>query len=416
MRNRWLDFRADSGVRTMRAPLAMTAAVAILLAVTSASAFELGHTSVTYADPARGNRSIPTEIFYPADAAGEDVPVASSAPDGFPVIAVGHGFLITWSDYEFLWEHLVPRGYIVALPRTETGLLPDHEDLGLDLAFVTGAIVADGSSPSSPLFGGVGPTAAVAGHSMGGGASFLGAATSPVTAIFNLAAAETNPSAVSAAGSVTVPALIFSGSVDCVTPPPDHQIPMYDALASGVKTHVTIAGASHCQFAEQNGLCSLGEGACDDPTISRTEQHDLVLTLLDPWLDHVLKSDAGAWFDFAALLDTTAGIAYEQEGTSTGVTDIPSALVSLERPSPNPFRGAATIAFTLGEPSDATVRVYSVNGRFVRTLLDRPLAHGRHSVRWDGRDSTGRRVASGAYFVRVSAGNSGDAASLVLLR
>jgi len=383
----------------------------------SVAAFELGHTSVTYSDAARGGRSIPTEIYYPADASGDDVPIASPSPAGFPIIAIGHGYLITWSDYEYLWEHLAPRGYIVAIPRTETGLFPDHEDLGLDLAFLPGAILADGADPASPLYGGVGTTSAVAGHSMGGGASFLAAASDPsITAIFNLAAAETNPSAINAAASITAPALLFSGSVDCVTPPPDHQIPMYDALASVVKTRVTLDGASHCQFAEQNGLCELGEGGCDDPTISRTQQHDLVLMLIDPWLDHVLKDDVAAWFDFQALLAGTSGVGFEQEGASTDAMPQATPTVRLGRPSPNPLRNGTSLALHVAEPGRVTAKVYSVSGRRVATLVDRRLEAGDHALSWDARGRSGHRVASGAYFVRVTAGTGSDARTLIVVR
>ncbi len=404
--------------RARAAALLALMSILVLMAAAQAIAFELGHTSMTYYDPSRSNRSIPTEVYYPADSPGDDVLIAEAPPEGFPVIAVGHGYLITWSDYEYLWQHLVPRGYIVAVPRTETGLLPDHEDLGLDLAFLPGAILGDSADPASPLYGGVGAACAVSGHSMGGGASFLGAASSStVRAVFNLAAAETNPSAISAAASITVPALVFSGSVDCVTPPPDHQIPMYDALASVVKTRITVDGGSHCQFAEQNGTCEFGEIGCSSPTITRAQQHDLVLSLLDPWLDHVLKDDVGAWFDFQALLGGTAGVSHEQEGTSTDVAAAPAATtLRLESPRPNPFRGATEVAFVLGEPAPVEVRVYSVSGREVRALLNEPLPAGRHRVSWDARDDDGHSVASGAYFVRVAAGRAAEARSLILIR
>ena len=52
---------------------------------------------------------------------------------------------------------------------------------------------------------------------------------------------------------------MFCGTNDCVTPPADHQIPMYDALAGGWRTRVTITGASHCQFNSYSFLCALGE-------------------------------------------------------------------------------------------------------------------------------------------------------------
>ena len=43
------------------------------------------------------------------------------------------------------------------------------------------------------------------------------------------------------------------------------------------------------------------------------------------------------------------------------------------------------------------LRLYDVHGRVVATLVDAPLAAGRHSVTWTGTDDRGRPVASGVY-------------------
>jgi hypothetical protein len=284
----------------------------LLLLTARAVAYEIGQTSVTYQDPKRNSRSVSTRIFYPADVAGQGVPLASPPPGGFPVVSFGHGYLIPWDDYEFVWEGLVPDGYIVALPATETGLFPNHIDLVRDLSFIVRKLRSEGSNPSSPFYGRVAQAGAVAGHSMGGGASVLAASEDPtMTAVANLGAAETNPSAIAAAADVAVPSLLFSGANDCVTPPAGHQIPMYEALSSDCRTRISLTGASHCQFAEQNSICSLGEGGCPSPTITRQQQHDLTLLLLTPWLDYALKGDLWAWLAFEDLLDSTPGIAYE---------------------------------------------------------------------------------------------------------
>ena len=47
-----------------------------------------------------------------------------------------------------------------------------------------------------------------------------------------LAPADTRPSAVKAAASVRIPALIISGENDCITRPEAHQIPIFNALQS----------------------------------------------------------------------------------------------------------------------------------------------------------------------------------------
>ncbi|MBD3237648.1 MAG: hypothetical protein GF330_13160, partial [Candidatus Eisenbacteria bacterium] len=292
------------------------------LAAHAPQAYELGHTDRIFVDPTRGNRQIPSEIYYPAETAGEDVPLASPPAGGFPVVAFGHGFLIPWEDYDFVWEGLVPAGYFVVLPDTESGLLPDHEDLGLDLAFVISALREAGDNPGSPFYEGVAGTAVACGHSMGGGASFLAAASDPtITALANFAAAETNPSAIDAAASITAPALLFSGSVDCVTPPADHQLPMYDTLASDCRAWANLLGASHCQYAEYNFTCELGEFACDDPTISRSAQHALTLELLTPWLDAVLRDDAAAWQTFLAALEQPDRLDYLLDCDTGGVEE-----------------------------------------------------------------------------------------------
>lgn len=73
---------------------------------------------------------------------------------------------------------------------------------------------------------------------------------------------------------------------------------------------------------------------------------------------------------------------------------------------PLPFRGGslsisfATASAPGGAPGATNVRVYDVQGRAVRTLVDDRLSAGQHSVTWDGRDSTGQLAAPGIYFVR----------------
>ena len=145
------------------------------------------------------------------------------------------------------------------------------------------------------------------GHSMGGGSSFLAVQfNDDISAVVNFAAAETNPSAIEACKDIQVPALMFAGANDCITPLDVHQRPMYDALTSDCKTLVTITGASHCQFAEQNVFCSFGELTCTPaPEISREEQQHRVDTLLVPWLDDHLKGNCQASADFQDILATS---------------------------------------------------------------------------------------------------------------
>ena len=77
---------------------------------------------------------------------------------------------------------------------------------------------------------------------------------------------------------------------------------------------------------------------------------------------------------------------------------------ALEAPAPNPARRRASVAFSIPAASEVTLAVFDVEGRLVRTLARGPFAPGRHHARFDGRDSSGRHLAPGLYFVRLSAG------------
>lgn len=101
--------------------------------------------------------------------------------------------------------------------------------------------------------------------------------------------------------------------------------------------------------------------------------------------------------------------------SATGVADIPLAF-SVLHPSPNPFTETTTLALALPEPVAVTLSVYDITGRLVRRLDRGVLAAGRHLLRWDGRDESGRSVGSGVYFMRVSAGERIEDRKAVLLR
>lgn len=283
----------------------MLSLLACAAALTPGGSYALGHSTVTWNDAARGGRSVLAEIWYPADLAGDDVPVAAAPAEGFPVVAFGHGFLMPADRYEYLWEALVPEGYVVVLPRTEGTVAPNHDALARDLVFLIQRLELEGSAPGSPFEGSIGDRSAVGGHSMGGGASVLAASYDPaIEALFNFAAAETSPPAAAAAASVAQPTLMIAGEEDCVTPIPQHQGPIHAALGVDCAQLVELDGASHCQFAEPDFLCGLGEFCLAG--IGRTEQHQRTLALLVPWLDATLRGDGAAWLEFVAARESAA--------------------------------------------------------------------------------------------------------------
>jgi len=102
-----------------------------------------------------------------------------------------------------------------------------------------------------------------------------------------------------------------------------------------------------------------------------------------------------------------------------GIDDGHAVQVSAELfPShPNPAAPATSIRYRLHRPSTITLRVFSISGRLVRTLLESvPKAAGVHGIVWDGTDEGGRSVSSGAYFYRLESPDAVLQRKLVVVR
>ncbi|HUU44956.1 MAG TPA: right-handed parallel beta-helix repeat-containing protein [Acidobacteriota bacterium] len=69
---------------------------------------------------------------------------------------------------------------------------------------------------------------------------------------------------------------------------------------------------------------------------------------------------------------------------------------------PNPFNAGTVIRFHMAQAGEVEVTVFNVLGQTVRTLLSGYRSPGSHQVPWDGRDASGRPVASGVYLYRIS--------------
>jgi hypothetical protein len=83
---------------------------------------------------------------------------------------------------------------------------------------------------------------------------------------------------------------------------------------------------------------------------------------------------------------------------------------------PNPFRTQTTVRLDLAEATDVTASIYDVMGRKVATLVDQSLPAGSHDIVWQGRGQSGRALASGVYFMRLTAGERTATRRLTIVR
>jgi hypothetical protein len=83
---------------------------------------------------------------------------------------------------------------------------------------------------------------------------------------------------------------------------------------------------------------------------------------------------------------------------------------------PNPFRQAVGVQLSLKSTGAASVAVFDVAGRRVRTLVQGVQPAGSRIVAWDGRDDAGLQLAPGAYIVRLETAGVRESRTVRLVR
>jgi uncharacterized protein (DUF1501 family) len=131
-------------------------------------------------------------------------------------------------------------------------------------------------------------------------------------------------------------------------------------------------------------------------------------TVLQDWFGFAPAEarDALFGFEFAKVpfVETPAG------AVATESFEAPSSF-RLAQNYPNPFNPSTTIAFTLAQSGPVTLEVFDAGGRRVRTLVDRTVAAGTHTVPFDAGS-----LPSGAYIYRMITPNGLESKKMVLLR
>jgi hypothetical protein len=83
---------------------------------------------------------------------------------------------------------------------------------------------------------------------------------------------------------------------------------------------------------------------------------------------------------------------------------------------PNPARASVRVEYAVPAAGPVSLRIYSLGGALVKTLVDQAMGAGRFEAEWNGRDDQGRPVAAGVYWARCGAGGRETARRLVLLK
>ncbi len=191
------------------------------------------------------------------------------------------------------------------------------------------------------------------------------------------------------------------------------------------------------------GFCSY-EGGPDHGGGSTTNVANRILAERDPEMAEVFKyniNDAFWQLGGNLAMQFTLSSAYNRYGC-WGLTDditkpdrnykfqaardliVVSSVQSRQRVSdfelyanyPNPFNPQTTIEFELPHNDYVRLEIYNINGKKIKTLINRAFPAGRSRVKWDGTMQGGLPAPSGVYLYRLATASFDKTRAMVLLR
>jgi hypothetical protein len=83
---------------------------------------------------------------------------------------------------------------------------------------------------------------------------------------------------------------------------------------------------------------------------------------------------------------------------------------------PNPFNPETIISYNVKSDSPVTLEVYNLKGQKVKTLVNGNTKAGSHDVSWNGTDDNGKKVTSGVYFYKMTAGKFSSSKKMILMK
>lgn len=103
-----------------------------------------------------------------------------------------------------------------------------------------------------------------------------------------------------------------------------------------------------------------------------------------------------------------------------GVTESENAshdpVFSISHSQPNPLKNETIIKYVLPKSSNVRIVIYNLTGHEIKTLVNEKQSAGVHTVIWDGRDNTDKKVSSGAYFLKFEAVDFEQTKKMIILQ
>ncbi|RMG22857.1 MAG: T9SS C-terminal target domain-containing protein [Methanobacteriota archaeon] len=109
-----------------------------------------------------------------------------------------------------------------------------------------------------------------------------------------------------------------------------------------------------------------------------------------------------AWWDYGINIKqiSSNGILGEVISGSGNIREEikPFSIFQLFQNYPNPFNASTIIEFKLFQSGLVQLKIFNPLGQEVIRLVEKHLSPGNYTIKWDGKDNTGKQVSSGIYF------------------
>lgn len=102
--------------------------------------------------------------------------------------------------------------------------------------------------------------------------------------------------------------------------------------------------------------------------------------------------------------------------TDVAETDQMPDKFSLMQNYPNPFNPTTVINYKIVQPGQVELSIYNLLGQKVTTLVQNFKAAGTYTVRWNGKDSSGKLAPGGVYFYNIKTVDGKKSKKMLLLR
>lgn len=84
---------------------------------------------------------------------------------------------------------------------------------------------------------------------------------------------------------------------------------------------------------------------------------------------------------------------------------------------PNPFNLSTNITFQLEKESNISIKIYDLNGREIRTLINNQnFTAGIHKVSWNGTNENNQIIANGVYYYKLESDHYSHSLKTILLK